>query len=442
MLRVLDLFSGIGGFSLGLERTGGFETVAFCEIEEYPRKVLAKHWPDVPIYTDVQELTGDRLRADGIAVDVITGGFPCQDLSVAGKQAGIHGERSGLFDHIIRLAGDLRPRYIILENVAALLTGDSGGWARHVFGELAEIGFDAEWHVIPAGNPNGLSVGAPHRRERVWIVAYPGHHATPTTEVPGSIAPRGNGYAERPESPGEPAGLRPPGEHGDVADATGKRGCSGNTGGQYAKDARQSSGDTRRNTGGMGEGQFEPDLGRAFDGVSDRLSGGRIDGQASEDSSAKEMRALRTSDGAETVQRETGGLWGVHAARLLQSGLHGERLCIRCTVRTAVNEAGAGFSDERVRELWNIAETTGASHRPEPSEQLRREYPDLVHQLSCRPPSPCASCWFDGSWEDGIARVATGVPDRTHKLKGLGNSVVPQIPQIIGMAILERECND
>jgi DNA (cytosine-5)-methyltransferase 1 len=89
-LRVLDLFSGIGGFSLGLERTGGFETVAFCEIEDFPRRVLAKHWPSVPCYSDARELTGERLAADGItSVDVITGGFPCQDISTAGKEAGI-----------------------------------------------------------------------------------------------------------------------------------------------------------------------------------------------------------------------------------------------------------------------------------------------------------------------------------------------------------------
>lgn len=85
-LRVLDLFSGIGGFSLGLERAGGFETVAFCEIEEYPRKVLEKHWPGVPIYEDVRTLTASTLARDGIAVDVICGGFPCQDISFAGRR--------------------------------------------------------------------------------------------------------------------------------------------------------------------------------------------------------------------------------------------------------------------------------------------------------------------------------------------------------------------
>jgi len=170
--RVLDLFSGIGGFSLGLERTGGFETVAFCEIEPFPRRVLAKHWPEVPCYDDVRTLTADVLARDGIAVDVITGGFPCQDLSVAGKQRGMgEGTRSGLWSEIVRLIGELRPRYVIVENVAALLAGPSekrGGWFGRVLGDLAECRYDAEWENIPAA-----ALGAPHRRERVWIVAYP-----------------------------------------------------------------------------------------------------------------------------------------------------------------------------------------------------------------------------------------------------------------------------
>ena len=165
MFRVLDLFSGIGGFSLGLERTGGFETVAFCEIDPFCRKVLAKHWPTVRQYEDVRTLTADTLARDGIGVDVITGGFPCQDISVAGKQAGISdGTRSGLWSEIARLVGELRPQFVIVENVAALL----GGGLYRVLGDLAEIGFDAEWHCIPASY-----VGAAHRRDRIWIVAHP-----------------------------------------------------------------------------------------------------------------------------------------------------------------------------------------------------------------------------------------------------------------------------
>ena len=163
-LRVLDLFSGIGGFSLGLERTGGFETVAFCEIEEFPRRVLAKHWPKVPCYHDVRELTADSLAADGIAVDVICGGFPCQDISLAGLGAGLDGARSGLWTEYARLVGELRPEYVLVENVAALL----GRGLDRILGDLAALGYDAEWHCIPAS-----ALGALHRRDRLWIVAYP-----------------------------------------------------------------------------------------------------------------------------------------------------------------------------------------------------------------------------------------------------------------------------
>lgn len=172
-LKVLDLFSGIGGFSLGLERAGGFETVAFCEIEAFQRRVLAKHWPGVPIYHDVRELTKGVLDRDGIAgINVITGGFPCQDLSVAGKRGGIaEGTRSGLWSEIVRLIGELRPEYVIVENVANLLSGPSekrGGWFGRVLGDLAECGYDAEWENIPAA-----AVALDQARERIWIIAYP-----------------------------------------------------------------------------------------------------------------------------------------------------------------------------------------------------------------------------------------------------------------------------
>jgi DNA (cytosine-5)-methyltransferase 1 len=163
MYRLLDLFSGIGGFSLGLERSGNFRTVAFCEIEPYCRWVLKKHWPNVKCYGDIRKLTADILRSDGIAVDAICGGFPCQDISFAGKGAGLDGERSGLWREFARLIGELRPRYVFVENVAALLGRGLGT----VLGDLAAFGYDAEWHCIPAA-----AVGAPHRRDRVWIIAY------------------------------------------------------------------------------------------------------------------------------------------------------------------------------------------------------------------------------------------------------------------------------
>jgi DNA (cytosine-5)-methyltransferase 1 len=161
-MNVLDLFSGIGGFSLGLERAG-MKTIAFCEIEEFPRKILRKHWPEVPIHKDVRTLHAKDIAG---TVDLICGGFPCQDLSCAGKQKGFNGDRSSLYVEILRLIGECKPKYAIFENVAALLTGDRGRWFAKFLYDLAAIGCDAEWHCIPAS-----AVGAPHQRDRVWVIA-------------------------------------------------------------------------------------------------------------------------------------------------------------------------------------------------------------------------------------------------------------------------------
>lgn len=158
-MRVLDLFSGIGGFSLGLEDVGVFETKMFCEIDPFARKVLRKNFPDVPIHEDVTKLTITPNQ-----YDVICGGFPCQDISNSGKGEGLAGARSGLWFEYKRLIREGQPKYVIIENVAALR---SRGLTR-VLKDLWEVGYDAEWHVISAS-----SVGAPHQRERLWIIAYP-----------------------------------------------------------------------------------------------------------------------------------------------------------------------------------------------------------------------------------------------------------------------------
>lgn len=160
-LKVLDLFSGIGGFSLGLERTGGFETVAFCEIDPHNRSILAQHWPTVPIFNDVTQLTAEQIGH----ADFICGGFPCQDASIANiGGAGAAGARTGLFREIVRLAWQLECRAILMENVPNLLNRGFGD----ILGALAEIGFDAEWECISARD-----MGACHERERLWIMAYP-----------------------------------------------------------------------------------------------------------------------------------------------------------------------------------------------------------------------------------------------------------------------------
>jgi DNA-cytosine methyltransferase len=203
VLTVGSLFSGVGGFDLGFERAG-MRTLWFAEQNDYCRRVLARHWPGVPCHPDVRALgadtSGARRRQDvrgahgdegadarrgsqdadqpdgrdegGGAgpvlpvpvpyVDVLCGGFPCQDLSYAGKGAGIDGERSGLWSEYARLIRELRPRYVVVENVPALLGRGLG----RVLGDLAACGYDAEWDCLPAS-----AFGAPHRRDRVWVVA-------------------------------------------------------------------------------------------------------------------------------------------------------------------------------------------------------------------------------------------------------------------------------
>lgn len=162
-LKVLDLFSGIGGFSHGLENTGHFSTSAFCEIDPHAVKILGKHWPKIPVFDDVKTIQFKEK------IDVVTGGFPCQDLSTAGLRKGIiDGERSSLWGEMLRLIGELRPKYAIAENVTGLLTGESGRWFAKLLSDLASIGYDAEWHRISAAD-----IGASHCRERVWIIAYP-----------------------------------------------------------------------------------------------------------------------------------------------------------------------------------------------------------------------------------------------------------------------------
>ena len=158
-MKVGSLFSGIGGLELGLERAG-MEVVWQVEKNKFCQKILAKHWPGVKRYSDVETVGAHNLES----VDLICGGFPCQDISVAGKGQGLKGERSGLWFEYARIIRELRPQYALVENVSALTIR---GLDR-VVGELASLGYDSEWSCIPAS-----AVGAPHRRQRTFILAYP-----------------------------------------------------------------------------------------------------------------------------------------------------------------------------------------------------------------------------------------------------------------------------
>ena len=166
-LKLLDLFSGIGGFSLGLESTGYFETIGFVEKDKFCREVLKKNFPNITIESEVRDVKGDRYAAD-----IITGGFPCQPFSVAGKRRGTDDDRY-LWDETIRIIRETKPRWFIGENVEGIINIQDGMVLRQVQDDLEKEGFQVQCLVIPASG-----IGAWHQRKRVWIIAYSEHNGS------------------------------------------------------------------------------------------------------------------------------------------------------------------------------------------------------------------------------------------------------------------------
>jgi len=358
-MRVLDLFAGIGGFTLGLERAG-FETVAFCEIEPYAQKVLRKNWPEVPIYDDVRTITAERLASDGIGVDVITGGFPCQDISVAGNQAGIQdGTRSGLWSECARLLGELRPRYAIFENVTNLLNGERGDWFKRVLWDISEVGYDAEWHCIPAS-----ALGAHHHRDRIWIIAYPsGQHGRDN----GQLATNQTQWAQ---GTAIPSAIRE-----DISDSN---------------SIKQSNG----------------------------VDGGELEGSSEIASTGQESFGRRSSEQDVAHPNDNGSSSTEESGSVTSRGDSGE------AGQEQASES-EGLRATRINE--DVADTD--------SSQCQRG------SLSIRIQSQYANIIGAGGWiaEPDVGRVANGIPSRAHRLKCLGNAVVPPIPELIGRAIKDHD---
>ena len=166
-LKLLDLFSGIGGFSLGLESTGYFETIGFVEKDKFCQQVLKKNFKDIPIESEVRDVKGNRYAAD-----IICGGFPCQPFSVAGKRKGTDDDRY-LWDETIRIVRECKPRWFIGENVEGIINIQEGVVLRQVCDDLEKEGFQVQCLVIPASG-----IGAWHQRKRVWILAYSEHNGS------------------------------------------------------------------------------------------------------------------------------------------------------------------------------------------------------------------------------------------------------------------------
>ena len=260
-LKIIDTFSGIGGFSYAAEKlVGGFETIQFVECEPYAQKILKKHWPDIPIHDDIKTYNPEPYSAD-----VVCGGFPCQDISTAGQGKGITEEtRSGLFYELIRVIRLVRPRYIVLENVAAILNNGLG----IVLGELAEAGFDCEWACIPAS-----ALGACHQRDRWWLVAYPNDYGSSSSEKSRSIEETNGRTEKRQNETGKLEGSSQPRNSEvvqfDVADPSGDR-LQGQIRPRLPRQA-WSQKNSRRLNSNWRLYESEPVLRRGDDGLSNRI---------------------------------------------------------------------------------------------------------------------------------------------------------------------------
>jgi DNA (cytosine-5)-methyltransferase 1 len=319
MLKHLDLFSGIGGFSLGLESAGLVETVAFCDFDKYCQQVLNKNFPGVPVYGDVKELNHEKLKADGIdQVDIITGGYPCQPFSVAGRKKGEQDPRH-VWPEMFRLIKELRPTWVIGENVGGhiKLGLDS------VLENLESEGYSARTFSISAS-----SVGANHKRERVWIVANSGR------SVGGKQSPR--------------------------------------------------------NSKSIGCWSFEtPEWSTDTDQIA------------------------RSSEGAEIM---------ADSDKMQRQLLRGQQ------------------SEQREETFEGTSNGSGTSNDFSDSDSSRLE--EQWRSFTTKEENQASQCgrWWD--IEPDVGRVAHGVPKRVDRLKCLGNSVVPQIPFVIGLAIKETIENE
>ena len=326
-MKVLDLFSGIGGFSLGLESTGHFKTVAFCDNDKFCKLILDKHWKGVKIYDDVKEISKEKFKEDGIEFpDIITGGFPCQPFSVAGKQQGTSDSRH-LWPEMFRIIKDFAPRWVIGENVKGLTNIQDGVVFETVCSDLEGEGYEVRTFNIPAAG-----VQAPHRRERIWIVAH---------------AKRFN---ERKSIRG-----------------------SDETQSRIQEEHRQNDSTTRKfsRTGSIWG-----------------TNNGHEDIVADTESIDSDVRGLGQYQGERSGQGEIGG-----ASSQDDTNSYGKRL--------------EGFRGKhKLRNSEEEEQTSG-----------------------------------DGWWsvEPNVGRVAHGVSGRVHRLKALGNSIVPKIVSEIGNAIIQAE---
>jgi DNA (cytosine-5)-methyltransferase 1 len=389
MIKILDICSGIGGFSLGLEATGGFDTVAFCEFDDFCCKVLNKHWPNVPIYKDLKEIGNDPERIIQ-EFDLICGGIPCQPFSLAGKQKGKEDDRH-LWPYMYAIVKSKKPTWVIVENV--------GGFVNvaldDVCLDLETQGYATQSFIIPA-----CSVEAPHKRDRIWILGkYTSEFEKPLVDTD-SIRPHEHKTTEE-ESSRRGSETSTTTTSNDVANSKELEDHEHDNGERTQQDREHRVSQQPGGEGSLGGKQdvADPKL-VSSDSISDSGSNTKTESEQ-----GKKTGNLDRSSGRQDVAYSN------------SEGLEGSE------------EAGDTQKSREEREQLASRQDSSLS-----KGHTQSELGGVADGIPTR---------LDGHLgferEPNIPRVATGIPDRVNRLKALGNSIVPQIVYNIGLAILEEE---
>lgn len=451
-LRFVELFAGIGGFSLGFERSD-MECIGHVEIDPYAKAVLKARWPDVPIYDDVKKIKGDEFGD----IDLLCGGFPCTDISVAGKRKGLVDEtgkttRSGLFFEIMRIARVCRPRWIVLENVAALFSKPE--WAGAILGSLAEIGYDAEWEIIQASD-----VGAPHQRARVWIVAWNPNSSNESEKRKIRQGTQTEQVADteclRPiqcESQGQPRLRKTTSEGGSgrtehVADTPGQR--------NRGKGGCESNGEGSDSSRKRGKLQHEPVNGSEKELADTDNKRGRTpqlgnDTNRAEENEIRRESQFKSSRYCEKVADTTSG-----EPRESETRNRG-KMFIRGSEESGEDRTVADTTGKRME---GLSESKGTSESKSSTDLQRREYKEITRILDfeyLREHVWASAAKSDPNWAGGTAGqpspvtefeegreiecdfrgMAYGVSSRVDRIRCLGNALIPQISEILGKKIV------
>ena len=410
-LKLLDLFSGIGGFSLGLESTGFFETIGFVEKDKFCQKVLKKHWNNINIEEDIRNVKGERYAAD-----IITGGFPCQPFSVAGKRKSTADDRY-LWDEMLRVIREVKPRWVIGENVEGIVNINEGMVLRQVLNDLENEGFKSQCIIIPASG-----IGAWHQRKRIWIVAHSNsnRHVSEIRGVNGEekgipVQDRQKDSTAR-KSIGTSDVWETNKEY--VSNSSCIRGS--NNARNYTQHDRKK--ETNENVKSFSESTLSNDVSNSNTGFSIR------------ENEEIQSRGNAITNGSEDVSNSDSiryGRWSSEGCTdrewsFLQREQEG------CKVGSEVKGCDRNVSNTSSER----SQGCGIQHNLE-GEQRSEEF-------AAKTSSERQQTWWETQSE--FCGVPNGVSyeldkDRSNRIKSLGNSIVPQIARQIGLAIMEAELN-